>query len=67
MEHIFSKKTLREFWEKHADAGQHLKTWYEMAKNSNLKTPHDRKRTYAAASVVKKNERCLTSKATLTD
>jgi len=53
MEHIFSKKTLREFWEKHADAGQHLKTWYEMAKNSNLKTPHDRKRTYAAASVVK--------------
>lgn len=30
-----SEKTLREFWGKHADSEQYLKTWYETAKNTN--------------------------------
>ncbi|MEQ8417045.1 MAG: type II toxin-antitoxin system HigB family toxin [Imperialibacter sp.] len=53
MERIFAKSTLREYWEKHADAEQHLKTWYDTAKNSNWKTPNDVKNTYANASVLR--------------
>ncbi len=29
MKRIIAKSTLREFWEKHADSEQYLKTWYD--------------------------------------
>jgi len=58
MERIFAKRTLREFWEKHADSEQYLKTWYETAMSSNWKTPNDVKKSYANASVLK-NERIV--------
>lgn len=53
MERIFAKRTLREFWERHADSEQYLKTWYETAMGSNWKTPNDVKKSYANASVLK--------------
>jgi len=53
MKRIISKKALREFWEKHADSEQYLKTWYETAKNSSWKSPNDIKQTYANASILK--------------
>ena len=53
MKRILAKKTLREFWEKHSDSEQYLKTWYETAKNSNWKTPNDVKATYINASILK--------------
>jgi len=53
MKRIIAKKTLREFWEKHADSEQYLKTWYETAKNSNWKSPNDVKITYTNASILK--------------
>ncbi len=34
MKRILAKRTLREFWESHPDAEQHLKTWYDTAKKS---------------------------------
>ena len=55
MERIFSKSTLKEFWEIHADTEQYLKTWYETVKNANWKTPTDVKLTYANASILKNN------------
>jgi len=55
MERIFSKSTLREFWELHADSEQYLKTWYETVKNADWKTPSDVKMTYANASILKNN------------
>jgi mRNA interferase HigB len=55
MERIFSKSTLREFWEIHADTEQYLKTWYETVKNANWKTPKDVKQTYVNASILKNN------------
>lgn len=58
MERIFAKSTLREYWLKHADSEQYLKTWYDTAKNSNWKTPNDVKGTYANASILK-NERIV--------
>lgn len=53
MNRIIAKSTLREFWEKHNDAEQYLKTWYENAKKSNWKSPTDVKNTYANASILK--------------
>ncbi len=53
MKRIVAKRTLREFWEKHSDSEQYLKTWYETTKNSNWKTPRDVKTTYINVSILK--------------
>ena len=55
MKRIIAKKTLRKFWEKHADSEQYLKTWYETAKSSNWKSPNEIKETYIQASILKDN------------
>jgi len=52
---IIAKRTLREFWEDHADSEQYLKTWYETVKNSNWKSPNEVKMTYINASILKNN------------
>lgn len=53
MKRIIAKRTLREFLQKHADAEQYLKTWYETVKNSNWKSPNEVKQTYINASILK--------------
>ena len=53
MERIFSKGTLRGFWESYPDSEQYLKTWYDTAMNSEWKTPNEVKQTYANASILK--------------
>jgi mRNA interferase HigB len=47
---IFTKRTLREFWEqkKYQDSGQHLKAWHDEAKRAEWKTPHDIKSSIEA-------------------
>jgi len=58
MKRIIAKKTLREFWEKHSDSEQYLKTWYQTAKNTTWKSPNEIKNTYISASILK-NERVV--------
>ena len=53
MERIFAKSTLREFWTKHPQSEQHLKTWYETALNSKWRNPNEVKKSYANASILK--------------
>jgi mRNA interferase HigB len=53
MERIFSKSTLRSFWEKHPESEQYLKTWYDTAMTSDWKNPTDIKKAYATASILK--------------
>ena len=53
MERIFAKSTLREYWEKHPETEQYLKTWFDTAMCSNWRTPADVKQTYATASILK--------------
>lgn len=53
MERIFAKGRLREYWEKHPDSEQYLKTWYDTAMGSVWETPNDVKLTYATASILK--------------
>jgi len=55
MKRIIAKKTLRDYWGKHSDCEQYLKTWYETAKNAEWLTPNEIKRTYANASILKNN------------
>ena len=41
MKRIIAKSTLREYWEKHADSEQYLKTWYDTAKSAKWFSPND--------------------------
>lgn len=62
MKRIIAKKTLREFWEKHADSEQHPKTQHETAKNANWNSPNDVKDTYINASVLNDSSVVFNSK-----
>lgn len=55
MKRIIPKKALKDFWEKHADSEQYLKTWYDTAKNADWKNPNDVKASYSSASIIGDN------------
>lgn len=50
---VIAKKALRDFWEKHADAEQQLKTWYKEASKATWESPAAIKKDYAKASILK--------------
>ena len=52
---VIAKKILREFWEKHNDAENQLKTWFKEASKANWKTPADIKKEYTKASILKQS------------
>jgi len=43
---IIAKRTLREFWSRHADAEMPLRTWYAIAEHSTWTGPADVKRQF---------------------
>lgn len=53
MKRIIAKRVLREFWEKHPDSEQYLKTWYDTTKGSKWNSPNDVKKTFITASILK--------------
>ena len=53
MKRIIAKRTLREFWNKHPDSEQYLKTWYQTAKHADWNSPNDIKKFYTNASILK--------------
>jgi len=52
---IISRKTLREFWEKHPDAAQPLQARYHDVKHANWKSPTEIKAVYRNASILANN------------
>jgi len=52
---ILSRKTLREFWEKHPDAEQPLQAWYHDVKHADWRSPANIKAVYRNASFVGQN------------
>jgi mRNA interferase HigB len=52
---VIAKKILREFWQKHPDSEQQLKTWFQEASKAEWKTPRDIKRDYPTASFLADN------------
>jgi len=49
---VIAKRTLREFWLKHADREQALKSWYSEADKSEWQSPNDIKLEYPSASLL---------------
>lgn len=49
---IIAKKILRDFWQRHADAEQALKSWHKEAPVATWKSPADIKRLYPSASIL---------------
>ena len=52
---VIAKKILREFWEKHPDCEQQLKSWYQEASNANWESPNEIKSEYPSASIISNN------------
>lgn len=52
---VIAKKTLREFWIKHADGEQQLKSWYNEVEKSEWKNTNEIKKEYPTASVLGSN------------
>ncbi len=49
---IFTKSTLREYWERHPDVRTRLADWYRLADNANWDTPAKVLADYPSASIV---------------
>ena len=52
---VIAKKILREFWDKHSDCEQQLKSWYQETSNAEWKTPNEIKSEYPSASILSNN------------
>ena len=52
---VIAKKILREFWEKHSDCEQQLKSWYQEASNAEWTSPNEIKSEYPSASILSNN------------
>lgn len=52
---IISKKILREFWEKHIDCTQQLKSWFQETYVADWKSPRQIKKEYPSASFLADN------------
>lgn len=52
---VIAKKTLRDFWEDHADCEQQLKSWFQEASNAKWENPNDIKSEYPTASILADN------------
>lgn len=59
---VIAKKILREFWEKHSDCEQQLKSWYQEAANGKWKNLNEIKTIYPSASILEDNRVCFNIK-----
>ncbi len=53
--HVISRKALRDFWEKHADAEQPLKSWFHEAAAAQWNRFQDIKANYRSADALPDN------------
>jgi mRNA interferase HigB len=49
---VFTRKTLREYWNDHSNVEQALKAWFSEAKHAQWKSPADIKKKYPRASIL---------------
>ena len=52
---VVAKKILRDFWEKHEDCEQQLKSWFREAQKAEWKNPNEIKTEYPSASILNVN------------
>lgn len=53
--HVVSVKTLREFWERHADSEEALRAWFHEAKTASWKSFADIKKCHRSADCLPGN------------
>jgi len=53
---VISRKALREFWKKHADSEEQLKSWYRETEKATWKNINELKIDYPSASILKDNK-----------
>ena len=56
---IIARRTLRTFWEKHADAEQPLRAWFKFASAAEWVSPASVKRDHTNASILEDNRVCF--------
>ena len=49
---IYSKGTLRDFWNKHPDSEQQLKSWHQTFQKTEFKNPNEIKALFGSADIV---------------
>ena len=59
---VIAKKILREFWEKHSDCEQQLKSGYQEADKGTWKNLNELKNEYPSASILEDNRVCFNIK-----
>lgn len=59
---VIAKKILRDFWEKHADCEQQLKSWYQEADKGTWGNLNELKSDYPNASILADNRICFNIK-----
>lgn len=59
---VISKKILRDYWEKHNDCEQQLKSWYREAEKAIWQNVNELKLDYPNASILKNNRICFNIK-----
>ena len=59
---VIAKRTLRDFWAKHADCEQQLKAWYRETEKANWNSPNELKEDYPSASILRNNRICFNIK-----
>jgi mRNA interferase HigB len=52
---VVAKKILRDFWEKHEDCEQQLKSWFREVQKAEWKNPNEIKTEYPSASILNVN------------
>ena len=52
---VIAKKILRDFWNKHPDCEQQLKSWHREAEKQKWKNPNAIKKEYPSASILENN------------
>ncbi len=53
LKRIFSRGTLKRFWQEYPETEKYLKTWYQEAKQSDWLKPSDVINTYTTVSILK--------------
>lgn len=52
---VIAKRTLRDFWNKHPDCEEQLKSWYRETEKSQWNNINELKNDYPSASILKEN------------
>ncbi len=60
--HIIKRKTLMEFWDKHPDSEQALKTWYAVVSKASWSGPAEMKKIFSTADILKNDRICFNIK-----